>query len=225
MNQSAGYGASNSKNAAKRADPPAPADLRPGWSEDEQGCFEARAAKSDDVILAPVHATWLCGKCKADGSCTLPGCAPVRAARGCAPAKATTLTNEGEMAMAAGSSMPSALDLSEEWLCDTGAAYDLVPRATADNHTDFQSSATPVNFQTANGAHRADTTLSMTTPALGDDESEAYVMAETPPALSVGQRILYGGYGFYLDKGAETLFYSSPRRCCRHLRETYLSIL
>ena len=44
---------------------------------------------------------------------------------------ATTLTNEGEMAMAVEPSMPSALDLSEEWLCDTGAAYDLVPRDVA----------------------------------------------------------------------------------------------
>ena len=96
------------------------------------------------------------------------------------------------MAMAV-APIPSALDLSEEWLCDTGAAYDLVPRATADKHTDFQSTAKPVNFQTANGAHRTDTVLSMNTPALGDDESEAYVMDETPPALSVGQRILYRG--------------------------------
>ena len=66
------------------------------------------------------------GKCKVDGSCTLPGCAPVQTARACRPAEVATLTNEGEKAMAAESSMPSALDLSEKWLCDTGAAYDLV---------------------------------------------------------------------------------------------------
>ena len=95
--------------------------------------------------------------------------------------------------MAAESSMPSALDLLEKWLCDTGAAYDLVPRDITNNHTDFQSPAKPINFQTANGAHRADTTLSMTTPALGEDESKAYIMDHTPSALSVGQRIMHRG--------------------------------
>ena len=102
--------------------------------------------------------------------------------------------------MAVESSMPSALDLSEKWLCDTGAAYDLVPWDIANDHTDFQSTAKPINFQTANGVHRADTTLSMTTPALGDDESEAYIMSDTPPALSVGQRVLHRGYSFIWSK-------------------------
>ena len=49
----------------------------------------------------------------------------------------------------------------------------------------------------------------MTTPALGDSESEAYIMDDTPPALSVGQRILHKGLQFYLDQGKETLFHSS----------------
>ena len=110
------------------------------------------------------------------------------------------------MAVAAEPSMPSALDLSEEWLCDTGAAYDLVPRDVANNHASFQNSAKPINFQTANGAHRADTTLSMTTPALGDNESEAYIMDDTPPALSVGQRILHRGYSFIWIKGKKPCF-------------------
>ena len=81
--------------------------------------------------------------------------------------------------------MPSALELSEDWLCDTGAAYDLVSRDKANWHTDFQAPAKPINFQTANGVHRADTTLSMTTPSLGEEESKAYIMDHTPSALSV----------------------------------------
>ena len=75
--------------------------------------------------------------------------------------------------MAVESSMPSALELSKKWLCDTGAAYDLVSWDKANDYTDVQSPATPINFQTANGVHQADTTLSMTTPALGEEESEA----------------------------------------------------
>ena len=47
--------------------------------------------------------------------------------------------------------MPSALEVSEEWLCDTGAAFDLVPKDNADEYTDFQSPAKAINFQTANG--------------------------------------------------------------------------
>ena len=75
-----------------------------------------------------------------------------------------TLTNESDKAMAAGPVMPSALDLSKEWLCDTGTAYDLVSQDMADPHTDYQAPAKPINFHTANGVHRSETTLSMTTP-------------------------------------------------------------
>ena len=82
--------------------------------------------------------------CKADGRCTLLGCAPVQTARVCAPAEVTTLTNEGDMAMAAEPVMPSALDLSKEWLCESGAAYDLVSQEMADPHTDYHAPA-PAN--------------------------------------------------------------------------------
>ena len=89
--------------------------------------------------------------------------------------------------------MPSALDLSEEWLCDTGAAQDLISRDKADNHTDFQSPAKHIKVQTANGDYRAETALSMNTPALGEGESRAYIMDHTPSALSVGQRVMNRG--------------------------------
>ena len=133
-----------------------------------------------------------------------------------------TLTNESDKAMAAGPAMPSALDLSKEWLCDTGAAYDLVSRDKADHHTDYQSPAQPINFHTANGVHRSETTLSMTTPALGEDESRAYIMDHSPSALSVGQRIMHRGYSFIWIKGKKPCFMlpregvavASVRRTC-----------
>ena len=105
--------------------------------------------------------------------------------------------------------MPSALELSEDWLCDTGAAFDLVSRDKADCYTDFQTPAKPITFQTANGAHRADRTLSMTTPSLGEEESKAYIMDNTPSALSVGQRIMHRGYSFIWIKGKKTLLHSA----------------
>ena len=102
--------------------------------------------------------------------------------------------------------MPSALDLSEKWLCDTGAAYDLVSWDIANNYTNFQSSAKPIDFQTANGVYRASTTLSMLTPGLADEEAHAYVMNNTPSALSVGQRVLNGEYSFIWIKGKKPCF-------------------
>ena len=108
--------------------------------------------------------------------------------------------------MAAESSMPSALDLSEKWLCDTGAAYDLVSWDIANKHTDYQSPVEPINFQTANGVYRADTALSMTTPGLGDEEANAYIMNHSPSALSVGQRVMHRGYSFVWIKGKRPCF-------------------
>ena len=98
-------------------------------------------------------------------------------------------------------SMPSALDVSGEWLCDTGTAYDLVPKDKADTYTDFQAPAKAINFQTANGTHRAETTLSMVTPGLGELGSDAYVMKDTPPALAVGRRVMHHGYSSIWIKG------------------------
>ena len=95
----------------------------------------------DKTILASVHTAWLCGTCKVDRSRAPPGCALVQAANACSPAEVMTLTNESDKAMAAGPVMPSALDLSKEWLCDTGAAYDLVSQDMADPHTDYQAPA------------------------------------------------------------------------------------
>ena len=86
------------------------------------------------IILAPARTAWLCGKCTVGLSRTSSGCAPVKAANACSPAEVITLTNEGDKAMAAGPAMPSALDLSKEWLCDTGAAYDLVSQESRSPH-------------------------------------------------------------------------------------------
>ena len=145
----------------------------------------------EDIVQAPVYSAWSCGKCKVSESCTLPECAQVQTSKVCRPAESHSSKNDGEMAMAARPSMPSALDLSKEWLCDTGAAFDLVSRDKADFHTNFQAPAKPINFQTDNGAYRADKTLSMTTPALGKEESKAYITENTPSALSIGQRIMH----------------------------------
>eukprot|EP00974_Lingulodinium_polyedra_P013742 1331667-Lingulodinium_polyedra.AAC.1 len=53
-----------------------------------------------------------------------------------------------------------------------------------------------MNFQTANGLYRASQALEMDTPGLGSAGSSAYVMNESPCALSVGQRCMIHGYSF-----------------------------
>ena len=95
----------------------------------------------DKIILASVHTAWLCGACKVDRRRAPAGCALVQAANACSPAEVMTLTHESDKAMAAGPVMPSGHDLSKEWLCDTGAAYDLVSQDMADPHTDYHAPA------------------------------------------------------------------------------------
>ena len=134
------------------------------------------------------------------------GCTPVWTTRARSPPHASSPTNEGEEALPAVAALPSALDLSEKWLCDTGAAFDLVPWDIANQYTDFHASVDPVNFHTANGPYRADTTLQMRTPCLGDGEASAYIMSNSPSALSVGQRVLHKGYSFIWIKGKKPCF-------------------
>ena len=157
-------------------------------------------------ILATVQASRVCSTCEVDRSRILVGCVQAQTASACSTAEAATLTNESAMAMPAEAMMPSALDLSKEWLCDSGAAYDLVSQDMADPYPDYQASAKPVNFHTANGVHRSETTLSMSTPALGAEESRAYIMEKSPSALSVGQRVMNKGYSFVWIKGKKPCF-------------------
>ena len=178
-------------------------------SSTESGTEESSSQKvsaGDEMVPAPVHTSWLCSACKGDRSRAPLGCALAQTANACSPAEVMTLTNESDKAMAAAPLMPSALDLSKEWLCDTGAAYDLVSQDAADSHKDYQATARPVNFHTANGVHRSDVTLSMTTPGLGNEESRAYIMEKSPSALSVGQRVMNGGYSFVWIKGKKPCF-------------------
>eukprot|EP00974_Lingulodinium_polyedra_P087523 8483524-Lingulodinium_polyedra.AAC.1 len=53
-----------------------------------------------------------------------------------------------------------------------------------------------MNCQTANGPYRASKALEMDTPGIGSAGSCAYIMNESPSALSVGQRCMNHGYSF-----------------------------
>eukprot|EP00974_Lingulodinium_polyedra_P005901 559033-Lingulodinium_polyedra.AAC.1 len=53
-----------------------------------------------------------------------------------------------------------------------------------------------MTFATANGPYKASKALEMDTPGLGPAGSSAYVMHDSPSALSVGQRCVNQGYSF-----------------------------
>ena len=53
----------------------------------------------------------------------------------------------------------AALELADRWLCDTGAAYDLVSGSVAKSGWDSAIDVKPVPFQTANGTHTTNKAL------------------------------------------------------------------
>ena len=101
----------------------------------------------------------------------------------------------------------TALELAGRWLCDTGAAYDLVSGSVAKSGWDSVIDVKPVPFQTANGIHTTNKALQTETPGLGPAGLQAYVMHEDSPcALSVGQRCMNDGYSFVWIKGKKPCF-------------------
>ena len=109
--------------------------------------------------------------------------------------------------MALWPSMPSALDLSEDRLCDTGAAFDLASGSAARDGVDSLVDVAPISFQTANGVHTAKQAIQTSTPGLGPAGLQAYVMHENSPcALSVGQRCMNQGYSFVWIKEKSPCF-------------------
>ena len=76
------------------------------------------------------------------------------AMRACVPARSPSHQCESVAAMPVIPGLPSALDLAESWLCDTGTAYDLVPLSIANKHTYAIANAESRTFQTANGKYK-----------------------------------------------------------------------
>ena len=133
------------------------------------------------------------------------------AMRACVPAHSPSHQCESVTAMPVIPGLPSALELAESWLCDTGTAYDLVPLSIANKHAYAIANAEPRTFQTANGRHKADKALNMQTPGLGSAGASAYIMKDTPCALSVGQRVMNNKYSYvWIEGHAPASYY--PKR-------------
>ena len=134
---------------------------------------------------------WTCRGGSVDKCCTI-----VDADRTCEPYHDPNCQDEGIEAMPAEEEV-SALDLTGKWLCDPGAARDLFSQVIATENPDSVHAAPkPVHFVTANGKLTSEQVLQMRTLGLGSDVSDAYVLKNSPSALSIGQRVLHKGYSF-----------------------------
>ncbi len=90
-----------------------------------------------------------------------------------------------------------ALDVSERWLLDTGAARDLISQEAAHRFPVAVHEAQPLNFHTANGTIMADQMLRFSTlPNERRPTGTAYVLPDSPSALSIGRRVMRGGMSF-----------------------------
>ncbi len=84
---------------------------------------------------------------------------------------------------------------------DTGCGYDLVSRKHVAKIADrVKSSDKPLTFLTANGATEAEDDILLRLDEF-DEEIEPFVMASTPPVLSVGRRCLDFDYEFRWPAG------------------------
>ena len=78
-----------------------------------------------------------------------------------------TQPNESVPAMPACEEGVSAFDVVSRWICDTGAARDLVSRNVAKHHANAFLDTKPVKFATANCSYETNKVLAMDTPGLG----------------------------------------------------------
>ena len=87
-------------------------------------------------------------------------------------------------------------DIVSEWIMDTGCGHDLIAKTHALAHKRDLRQWNKITFQTANGNIARNTILPAKVGAFGGQESNAYILNETPSVLSVGLRCME--YGFWL---------------------------
>ena len=89
-----------------------------------------------------------------------------------------------------------ALFLAARWLVDTGCGKDLISFQADRLYEDHWISVEQMIFGTANGRTKATEALKFSVPDIQDEDSKAYILASTPPVLSVGLRCVHKGYCF-----------------------------
>ena len=82
------------------------------------------------------------------------------------------------------------------WLLDTGCPDDMVSRDLAITLAHFFRTCAPKQWHSANGNVTCDSVLPIAVPDIADNNTEVYVMEDTPPLLSIGKRVIHRGYSF-----------------------------
>ena len=82
------------------------------------------------------------------------------------------------------------------WLLDTGCPDDMVSRDMAIALSHFFRKCIPREWHSANGAVTCDEVLPIAIGAIGDKNAEVHIMQDTPALLSIGKRVIHGGYSF-----------------------------
>ena len=91
-------------------------------------------------------------------------------------------------ALAVDSSAVCALDVVDKWLLDSGASRDIIGDQHANQYSDQLYTMPTVTLATATGKITSNTGIILQLP--GGTEASAYVFKGTPPALSMGIRIM-----------------------------------
>ncbi|MFM7990454.1 MAG: hypothetical protein ACKPKO_65165, partial [Candidatus Fonsibacter sp.] len=93
-----------------------------------------------------------------------------------------------------------------EWLIDTGCGHDLLYKHEVAPYKDFfQKAKSPVVFHTANGSTTANNVARIHVTDLNENITP-YVMANSPPVLTVGHRCMNKGYSLIWPSGKDPYF-------------------
>ena len=106
----------------------------------------------------------------------------------------------------------------DEWLSDTGTPLDLIGRAHVDQrlHEFIEELENPMKFQTANNVTRANQLVEMQVDPL-DENVRPIILDNCPPALTVGERWMEKGWGFYWPPYSAPVFVKPCGKIIKHV--------
>jgi len=92
-------------------------------------------------------------------------------------------------------------------IADTGAGVNLMSRHELDSDAidRIENLARPIRLNTANGVISTDEVLPMELPVM-DDTLDFVLLENTPAVVSVGERCMAKGYGFYWPPNGDPFF-------------------
>ena len=95
----------------------------------------------------------------------------------------------------------------EQFIADTGAGVNLMSKDELDSRAKrrVEKLKTPLRLNTANGVIAADEVLPMELPVM-DDTLDFVLLENTPAVVSVGERCVTKGYGFYWPPYGDPFF-------------------